>query len=103
MSSDSSGDRTPRVFETLKHRSEANRQRDAAAPWREWLWERYARYWYGVGCLFLDVVVAGTVVQSGDGPTPTWQYAAAVALVIGLLFVEFKGYGWLWPRETLDT
>ncbi len=85
----------------MKERYLENRDKDAGAPWREWLWERYARYWYGVGCLFLDVIVAGTVLQVGAAPD-WWQYLLAVALVIGLGFVEFKGYGRLWPRPPLE-
>lgn len=89
------------VLSRMKERYFENRELDAGAPWKEWLWHRYARYWYGIGCLFLDVVVLGTVLQSGPAPD-WWQYLLAVALVIGLGFVEFKGYGRLWPRPPLE-
>jgi hypothetical protein len=90
------------VFHRAKTRYLQNREVDAGAPWREWLWERYARYWYGVGCLFLDVIVAGTVLQGGVTPTQWWQYGAAVLLVIGLAFLEFKGYRRLWKSEPIE-
>ncbi len=85
------------MFRSVRERYHANREIDAQAPWREWLWRRYARFWYGIGCLFVDVVVAGTLVQTGTTSGEVWPYAAAVAAVVALTYLEFKGYGRLWP------
>ena len=83
----------------LRERYLENREKDASAPWTEWLRERYARYWYGIGCLFLVVVIAGVVLQAGPSPTQAWQYFTAVALIGALTYLEFRGYRWLWPPE----
>ena len=83
----------------IKERYLRNREKDANAPWRQWLRERYARYWYGIGCLFLDIVIAGTILQGGPSPTQAWQYALAAVLVVGVTVLEVKGYMWIWPPE----
>lgn len=79
-----------------------NRYTDATVPWRQWFRERYARYWYGVGCLFLDLVIAGTVLTLGSPPTQAWQYGGAMAAVVVLAYLEFRGYLWLWPPTPTD-
>ena len=75
-----------------------NRAKDLTMSWRTWLWERYARYWYLLGCLLLDLVVAGTVLQVFSGsPIEAWQYALALVLVVALAYPEYLGYERLWP------
>ncbi len=54
-----------------------------------------------MGCLFFDVVVAGTITDNGVSPTQPWQYGLAVVLVVGLVFLEFMGFQRLWPPEVV--
>ncbi len=82
-----------------KERYLRNRQRDANAPWREWLRDRYARYWYIIGCLFLALVIAETIIMLGPPPTQLWQYGAASLAVVVLAFFAIKGYLRLWPPK----
>ena len=75
-----------------------NREKDLTLSWRQWLRDRYARYWYILGCLVLDLLVAGVVLQFGTGTPPEpWQDALAIALVIVLAYPEYRGYVRLWP------
>lgn len=64
-----------------------------------WLRDRYAKYWYGVGCVVLDVVLIGYILHFDASPTQPWQYALAVVALIALAYVEVKGFERLWPRE----
>ena len=87
----------------FRERSLRNREFDRTAPWRVWLRERYARYWYAVGCLFVDMIIAATVLQGGVVPAEAWQYAVALALVASLTILELLGYRKLWPPESPDS
>ncbi len=99
MSSDSTPEREPRVFESWKKRYETNRDYDANASWRDWLWHRYAKTWYGVGSLVLDGMVVGVILQSTD-PTQVWPYAVAIALAAGLVYLEYLGLRRFWPPKS---
>lgn len=87
-----------RVFRSIKERYDENRDLDMHGSWREWLRDRYAKYWYGLGCIALDSMVAGTIINVAD-PTQAWSYAAAVAAVLGLAYLEFRGYLRFWPPK----
>ncbi len=80
-----------------------NREKDVALPWRRWLRERYARYWYILGAFLLDLIVAGTILQFDTGVPPAgWQYALAAVVVVVLLYPEYLGYRRLWPPAALE-
>ncbi len=98
VSSDSDTEEEPRAPDSFRERYRANRAFDAEASWRAWLWHRYAKYWYGIGCLILDGMVAGVVLQSTD-VNQVWPYAVAIALVVGLVYLEFRGLKRFWPRR----
>ncbi len=87
-----------RVFRSIKERYDENREIDMHASWREWLRERYAKYWYGIGCLALDGMVAGTILGLAD-PSQGWPVAGAIAAVLGLVYLEFRGYLRFWPPK----
>lgn len=91
-------ERPVRVFRSIKVRYEENRDLDLHGSWREWLRDRYARYWYGFGCLALDGLVVGTVLSVTD-PTQGWPIAAAVAAALGLLYLEVRAYLHFWPPK----
>lgn len=99
----SSRDRLQResVFRTAQERYAANRDKDASASWKTWLRERYARQWYFIGCLVLDVAVVATLLQNGMPPPEWWQYVLAVLAVAGLTYAEFKGLRRWWPTENV--
>lgn len=80
-----------------------NREKDLTMSWRAWLWERYARYWYLLGCLLLDLVVAGTVLQVFIASAiEAWQVGLAIVLVLALAYPEYLGYERLWPPSPLE-
>ena len=99
MSSDSAPERQPRVYESIKQRYGENRQFDVDAPWREWFRHRYLKYWYGLGSLVLDGMVVGVVLESTD-PSHSWPYAVSAVLVVGLLYLELRGYMHFWPPKS---
>lgn len=80
--------------ETRDERSIPVRQRRDRG-WKHWIVREYARYWYVLGCLFIDAFafleayaffwgyVAGTVVTSA---------------VIILMFFEYRAYRSLWGK-----
>ncbi len=80
-----------------------NREKDLTMSWRTWLRDRYARYWYLLGCLLLDLVVAGTVLQVFTASAiASWQYGLAIVLVIALAVPEVLVYRRLWPSPPLE-
>ncbi len=96
-------DRVDPSQQTRRQRYVENRQKDLNLSWKRWLRDRYARYWFLLGCLLLDLVVAGTVLQVFTGsPIDWWQYALAIALVIALAYPEYLGYQRLWPPAPLE-
>ncbi len=87
------------VYRTAQAKYVANRDKDASAPWRQWLRERYAKHWYLLGCLVLDIAAAATILQNGVPPTQWWQYVLAVLALVALSYVEYKGLQRFWPPE----
>ena len=101
MNSDSDPDRPPRVFHSVRQRYRENRDFDANASWREWLRERYAKYWYGIGSFVLDGMVVGVILASTDS-SQVWPVVLAAALVVGLLYLELLGLRRFWPPKSPD-
>ena len=90
-------------YRSFRERSLENREKDLTLPWRHWLRERYARYWYLLGVFLLDLLVAGTILQFDTGAAPeTWQYALAIVVVIVLAYPECLGYRRLWPPHPME-
>ncbi len=87
-----------RAFRSLKERRDAARDFDATASWREWARERYAKQWYGIGCVLLDAMVVGTILQSTD-PSQVWPILLSAAIVVGLAYLELKGLRRFWPPK----
>lgn len=91
------------TYRTAQERRIENQRKDMALPWRRWLRERYARYWYGLGAFLLDLVVAGTIIQLGSGNAPAAaQIAAAIVLLVVLSYLELLGFRRLWPPPPAD-
>lgn len=62
-------------------------------PWRVWLRKTYLKYWYVVGCAFLDVVVAMEIART----MPEGLSASVPILVlIVLVIVEVYLYIYIW-------
>jgi len=65
--------------------------------WGQWLRKTYLKYWYGVGCLFVDAIVAMEAMRlSGEGGSA----ALPIFLFLVLLIVEIFLYEKIWgiPR-----
>ncbi|HYM39259.1 MAG TPA: hypothetical protein VEY12_03815 [Thermoplasmata archaeon] len=98
MRSDSSPDRQRYEVRPLKQRREENRAFDSEASWREWLRQRYAKYWYGMGSLLLDGMVVGTILQYTD-TAQAWPYVLSAIVAVGLVYLEFLGLRHFWPPK----
>jgi hypothetical protein len=90
------------VFASTHDRYLRNREIDAKATWWEWLRQRYAKYWYGIGCLAFDILLLGTILGSGEYAVQAWQYALALVFGVALVFVEVKGFLWFWPPGSTE-
>jgi len=95
--SESEQPRTP-VFTSIKKRYDQNREFDAKAPWREWLRERYAKQWYAIGCVALDVMLVWAILDAVD-LSQVWPYLLCVAIILGLGYLEIKGLQRFWPPK----
>ncbi len=91
------------MSESRRARRLENREKDLTLTWRQWVRQRYARYWYLLGCLLLNMVIVGTILQVfSASPIVAWQYALAIVVVIALLYPEYLGYHRLWPPLPME-
>ena len=64
--------------------------------WKHWLRHSYARYWYAIFCIFLDVMVPLELYRILSGSqqvvVPAFVFCALVALQVVI-------YMRLWPRS----
>lgn len=88
-----------RAFPPAEGPARDRRHRDATMGWREWLRERYAKYWLALGVVFLDVIVSGVILQGDPPPVPAWRYGVALAFVLGTAVPAVLLYRRLWPRR----
>ncbi len=69
-------------------------QPELEETWSDWLKGTYARYWYVLFCLFVDVVVGLEIFNRIDGVTGIVLAAVAVAALIALqVFIYVKAWG----------
>ena len=64
--------------------------------WRYWATHEYAKYWYFLGALFLDLFILL------EAYTHYWGNVAGVVMVIGvigLVLLEIWGYGYFWGKN----
>jgi UDP-N-acetylmuramyl pentapeptide phosphotransferase/UDP-N-acetylglucosamine-1-phosphate transferase len=72
----------------------AEPQPELEESWSDWLKGTYARYWYVLFCLFVDVVVGLEIFNRIDGVTGIVLAAVAVAALIALqVFIYVKAWG----------
>jgi hypothetical protein len=62
----------------------------------EWLKGTYAKYWYGLICLFVDLLVPFTLIAYLD--TPLLPEALILTILL-LLAAEYAVYRKIWARE----
>jgi hypothetical protein len=61
---------------------------------REWFLRHYLRYWYWVGCIFLAMLIIGSM--RALLPYPESLYAAA-GIILPALLPEYLIYRRIWP------
>ena len=70
----------------------------AKMTWWDWFLHDYARYWYALGTVALDVFVGLWLAESFHLVDALGILIIVATLVI-LLAVEIKGYFWIWPKD----
>lgn len=63
--------------------------------WSIWFRKTYLKYWYVVGCAFLDIIIALELERT----TPR-EYSASLSITffIGLVILESFTYRFIWKR-----
>jgi hypothetical protein len=64
--------------------------------WRYWLAHDYAKYWYLLGAMFLDLFL---LLEAYTQDSESIVGVVLVIAVIGLVLLEFWGYGYLWGKK----
>lgn len=71
--------------------------------WRDWFLKRYARAWYWVGCLFLDVIIFLEMQRSlNTNALVAGMAAVAVAVVQLAIYFRIWGRGGVLADDDLD-
>ncbi|MCU0862064.1 MAG: hypothetical protein MUE65_07075 [Methanomassiliicoccales archaeon] len=64
--------------------------------WKHWLRHSYARYWYAILCVFLDVMVPLELYRSMTGSS---QVVVPAFVLCALVALQVVIYMRLWPRS----
>jgi len=80
-------------------RSRATFTNEGTPPWKTWLLQDYARYWYGLGLILLLVFGVAEFARLG-APLGSLQIVALFLLGIVVIAAGFAGYVALWRRES---
>jgi len=68
----------------------------AKMPWWDWFVHDYARYWYVLGAISLDVFLVLSLVQAYN-LTDALGLVSVIAVLAAILAVEILGFLRLWP------
>jgi hypothetical protein len=80
-------------------RSRATFTSEQPPPWKTWLLQEYARYWYGLGVVFVLVFGFAEFARLG-APLGALQSLGLLLFGIVVIAVAFAGYVVLWRRES---
>jgi hypothetical protein len=80
-------------------RSRATFTSEQAPPWKTWLLQEYARYWYGLGVVFVLVFSVAEFARLG-APLGALQSVGLLLFGIVVIAAAFAGYIVLWRRES---
>ena len=64
--------------------------------WGYWATHDYARYWYFLGAMFLDLFI---LLEALTVPLDNIISTVMVITVVGLVLVEIWGYNYLWGKD----
>jgi hypothetical protein len=68
-------------------------EKDKNVSWGVWVRRTYLKYWYVVGCVFVDLLVALEIARVG---AKAWSTSLSVFVLIVLLVVETLLYSFMW-------
>lgn len=79
---------------------EITRVMRAKMPWWDWFVHDYARYWYVLGAISLDVFLGLSLVQTFN-MTDAPGLVSVIAVLVAVSAVEVSGFLRLWPTYKL--
>ena len=72
----------------------ANENKDQS--WSTWFKRTYARYWYVIGCGFLDFIAA---LETARNSPPGYSLTLPIMLLLALIIAELYLYTKIWKRS----
>lgn len=75
------------------HDDDSERTEDSS--WGVWSRKTYAKYWYVLGCIFVDIIAVLEVARIGPAE---YSSSFSIALFIGLLIAQSYIYTKVWTR-----
>jgi len=70
----------------------------AEMTWWDWFLHDYARYWYVLGAITLDVFLGLGLVDAFH-LVNALGILIAIAVLVMVIVAEIEGFFWLWPRD----
>jgi hypothetical protein len=64
--------------------------------WSSWFRRTYARYWYVIGCGFLDII---TALETARNSPPGYSFTLPIILSLALIMVELFLYTKIWKHS----
>jgi hypothetical protein len=68
-------------------------EKNKDVSWGAWVRRTYLKYWYVVGCVFVDLLIALEVTRIGP---KAWSASLSIFVLIVLLVVEILLYSFIW-------
>ncbi len=68
-------------------------ERFKESTWSEWARHSYAKWWYGILCMFVDLLLA---LEISSQLTEPWNYFIPTLVIVPLLVFELYVYHRLW-------
>ena len=75
---------------------EASSNENKEESWSTWFKRTYARYWYVIGCGFLDVIAA---LETARNSPPGYSLTLPIMSFLLLIIVELYLYTKIWKRS----
>ncbi|MBC7107629.1 MAG: hypothetical protein H5T41_02375 [Methanomassiliicoccales archaeon] len=86
-----------RIQEKENAQEKTEEVKEPEMPWSLWIKKTYLKYWYAVGCMFLDSFLILEIIRIyGAGATAPLIAFALVLLILGEVFLYSK----IWKRES---
>lgn len=86
-----------RIQEKESAQEKTEEVKEPEMPWSLWIKKTYLKYWYAVGCMFLDSFLILEIIRIYGAAATAPLIAFFLVL---LVLVEVFLYGKIWKRES---